>query len=697
MKSNIRKIIAVLSIAIVAIALCVCLAVYNNPVNKVKRMLSSESYSSVVDYYNKLTSGDKKEKIDTLISTKVDDAYTSWYEQEIDYDDAVTAIEPFSSIDNQEIKSVADAHLSLMKIEHTGDEERKKAETFFSDGDFLNAMLCRQNVDPSYSSYEKLSSIYDDSKNNLLKQVEMPVTEKEYEDAISLLKDCGEKTGDKDFEAREEQLESELSDYHDVRAVLVDATESFENEKYHDAFQTLEEGSKKYPESNKIKYAVASYQAAYMLKIYGQVEVLMESKDYESTVELLEEAIANYDCDQFEELLDKAKRKDSVLYNIGASFKDAGDYIFRSGKKLVLGDFDEEDDPTALSIGGNVAASIAGVDTPMDIRDLAYDFTHWGEGDYFAARLALDAVGVIPAIGAIKYLKHLDTVADIVDTTHDTINAADAIHDGINAADAVHDGVNAADATHDAVNAVDATHDAVNAADAAHDAANAADAANDAANVADATHDTANTVDSIHDAENAADTIHDIANASESAEDLSKQLDDIADDVVADVSKKADIVPDLSDDFSDVTKKTADAVDTVDDVSDPAKAVDDVTDAVKDAEKIIPTVSLDDVSKKSPVVSDVYQRLEENGWSEPLEWYPDGAKINATFNNWDEDLPIVDDIGKPITYKEYYILPEGTKKYKWGKLRFVRGSDGIVYYSDDHYESFVRILESLGD
>ena len=164
MKSNIRKIIAVLSIAIVAIALCVCLAVYNNPVNKVKRMLSSESYSSVVDYYNKLTSGDKKEKIDTLISTKVDDAYTSWYEQEIDYDNAVTAIEPFSSIDNQEIKGVADSHLSLMTIEHTGDEERKKAETFFSDGDFLNAMLCRQNVDPSYSSYEKLSSIYDDRK-----------------------------------------------------------------------------------------------------------------------------------------------------------------------------------------------------------------------------------------------------------------------------------------------------------------------------------------------------------------------------------------------------------------------------------------------------------------------------------------------------------------------------------------------------
>lgn len=465
----------------------------------------------------------------------------------------------------------------------------------------------------------------------------MPVTEKEYEDAISLLKDCGEQTGDKDFETRKEQLEAELADYHDVRAVLVDATESFENEEYHDAFQTLEEGSKKYPESNKIKYAVASYQAAYMLKIYGQVEVLMESKDYESTVELLEEAIDNYDCDQFEELLDKAKRKDSILYNIGASFKDAGDYIFRSGKKMVLGDFDEEDDPTALSIGGNVAASIAGVDTPMDIRDLAYDFTHWGEGDYFAARLALDAVGVVPAIGAIKYLKHLDAVADIVDTAHDTINAADAIHDGINAADAVHDGVNAADATHDAVNAADATHDAVNAGDAVHDAADAADAA----------HDTANTVDNIHDAENAADTIHDVENAAESAEDLSRQLDDIADDVVEDVSKKADIVPDLADDFSDVTKKTADAADTVDDVSDPAKAVDDVTDAAKDAEKVFQNVSLDDISKKSPEVADAYHGYEENGWQETLEGYPDGAKANAVFENRDDDLPLLDKSGAP--------------------------------------------------
>lgn len=96
---------------------------------------------------------------------------------------------------------------------------------------------------------------------------------------------------------------------------------------------------------------------------------------------------------------------------------------------------------------------------PLDIRDLAYDISHWGEGDYFAARLALDAVGVVPMIGAVKYLKHFDTALDAVDTFHDFANVTDDAHDIANTLDNAHDIGNAVDTGHDFANGIDTMHD----------------------------------------------------------------------------------------------------------------------------------------------------------------------------------------------------------------------------------------------
>jgi hypothetical protein len=75
----------------------------------------------------------------------------------------------------------------------------------------------------------------------------------------------------------------------------------------------------------------------------------------------------------------------------------------------------------------------------LDVIDLAHDMTHWGEGDYFAARLVLDAVGVLPLIGVIKYLKYADDASDLVKTIDKAADAADTLHDAANAIDAASD------------------------------------------------------------------------------------------------------------------------------------------------------------------------------------------------------------------------------------------------------------------
>lgn len=127
------------------------------------------------------------------------------------------------------------------------------------------------------------------------------------------------------------------------------------------------------------------------------------------------------------------------LNDLANAGKAAGSYIWKSVTKFVLGDYSNKD-ITVLSFVGNIAAGIADVDLPLDIRDLVYDVQHWGEGDHFGLYLALDVVALLPIIGAIKYSKYADDVGDgakdlgkVVDAASDagkaTDNAADAVDD----------------------------------------------------------------------------------------------------------------------------------------------------------------------------------------------------------------------------------------------------------------------------
>ena len=51
----------------------------------------------------------------------------------------------------------------------------------------------------------------------------------------------------------------------------------------------------------------------------------------------------------------------------------------------------------------------------------------------------LDAVGVLPLIGVIKYLKYADDASDLVKTIDKAADAADTLHDAANAIDAASD------------------------------------------------------------------------------------------------------------------------------------------------------------------------------------------------------------------------------------------------------------------
>lgn len=504
--------------------------IYYNPALYTDIMMRLGKYDSIVNYYNNTSIvGSNKQAVDSIIQSKIDSIYEACKEYLISYEEGERILLPFLDIKNDKIHQDVESYLSYLRIEKTGNEYLNKAESFFYDMNYLQTVKCLKYVDVTYSNYRALKELCDESVSILLSEIGTPNTANEYLKAIRTLDSYYSVTGEEAFKKQKQKFQEELDEYRDTYEIIQKATEEFESKRYKESFHILEEGIIQYPNSNKLKYAIDAYRNAYIILVTAQVTTFIQDKNDDDAKKLLEEAIENYNCKQFLELLDSMDHKESIASRISATLSDAGEYVFHSGKKLILGDFAPDEEETALSLGGSIAASLVGIDTPLDVRDLAYDISHWGEGEHFIARFALDVAGVIPVIGAVKYLKHADTAVDI----------AKAIKKGADVADAAHDVANAADAAHDLVNAADTIHDATN------------------------------LTDAVHDASNTVDTIHDITKTAEAVEDINKQADGLVKRIIINVTEKANNVPDLADDLSDTTRN----VEKIDDVADTARSI----------------------------------------------------------------------------------------------------------------------------
>ena len=282
--------------------------------------------------------------------------------------------------------------------------------------------------------------------------------------------------------------------------------------------------------------------------------------------------------------------------NFDPSVLATKEYYLESGEKLIFGEYSDKN-PTALSMGLNIAASAANLDVGMDIRDLVYDVQNYGDGNVKLSSLAVDAVALLPVIGVVKNLKYVDSVVDgvkIVGQASDTV-----------------------------IDVTDSVHDVVKAADAA---------------------------DMITDATKTVDTVNDVVDTAKTA------------DVVVDTAKTADII---------------------DDTADTVKAISRIS------------------FKKLPEeVQESYKIYADYAWDgeKALERMSDGTNAGKVFNNLDEDLPVLDNMKKELTYTEYDAYPLG-KDPKFpksrGLCRFVRDNLGNVYFTEDHYKTFSLISEAI--
>ena len=89
---------------------------------------------------------------------------------------------------------------------------------------------------------------------------------------------------------------------------------------------------------------------------------------------------------------------------------------------------------------------------------------------------------------------------------------------------------------------------------------------------------------------------------------------------------------------------------------------------------------------------DIFNKQNEAGWKGNVAGQTEGTKAGGIYRNIDKLLPTIDSKGNPITYREFDInnkIP-GVRR---GGERFVVGSDGSVFFTNEHYRSFYRIID----
>jgi guanyl-specific ribonuclease Sa len=87
---------------------------------------------------------------------------------------------------------------------------------------------------------------------------------------------------------------------------------------------------------------------------------------------------------------------------------------------------------------------------------------------------------------------------------------------------------------------------------------------------------------------------------------------------------------------------------------------------------------------------EMYEKYEKNGWQGNLPGQTPGTEAGGAYNNHDGKLPTIDSFGNPITYKEFDINNKVLGQPRDAE-RFVRGNNGSVWYTKNHYKSFKKL------
>lgn len=490
-----KKAIAIVGI-IAAVAIAVGIALFQpapaTPDSPSQPMQSQPSVSEPVKQEQKtdITPTPTEDREST--QTEIENAVNQWLSGELSYGDAISKLQDLQKSIYPDLVTLASEKLAFIELEESCNTLKAKAEKHIANEEYPAAFETLNSIDLEYSQYAVVEELYLTCQDQVMAVVEVPTSIEEFESFIRLLGDCLAVYESQDLFTRQRELSDELVIFIEVSEIIQTATDLYDSEQYEESFVTLALGLEEYPDEDRLATTLVDYHDHYIISVTKEAVALCEKEDYKEALAVVGQAIEEYDCEEFQLLQESIKEQKSFLYrfkndlverftvmaqgwkreefDVKQAAASTGAYIVKSGEKIVLGDYSEED-VTILTFGGNIIASLANVDFLFDLRDLTYDVIHWGEGECFAVYLATDVIALLPVIGVVKYFDHFKTVADGVKSADLVDSVADIGKGTANAAEVADAVKDAAKTGESIIETVDSAKDAARIGEAAKDVA----------------------------------------------------------------------------------------------------------------------------------------------------------------------------------------------------------------------------------
>lgn len=433
-----KKAVDVAVVAIMTIFSMIIGIAFDVPINvqaysndELSNSIKDRDIPTVVELYNKATNNEEPldGRYEDKIKEMIQGIATSWSERNTSYEEAIDELLELKEINNDNISIAANDNIEYITREQRGNELYHLAEMKFENAEYLDAITDLNSIEADCSIKSEADKFVNLCEEILLTYVSSPTTVEEYEEYQETVDTYIDAYPSKVFLKRKEQLEEEKPMFVRALPIMENAKDDLKEGEYKKSFNKLEAAIAKDKDNRFLVELLDAEHNYYVIEIAQKINIKVKQEDYEAALKIIDTAEDNYKCADFKSFREYVKEEKSFFYkaknrivsktkllyetvtsddfNIKDAARSTGRYIKKSGKKLLFGDYNS-DDNTALAMSGEIAASVAGVDAPLDIRDLSYDISHWGKGDYFLVKLGVDAIGVIPVVGALKHIKHAD-------------------------------------------------------------------------------------------------------------------------------------------------------------------------------------------------------------------------------------------------------------------------------------------------
>lgn len=295
----------------------------NNPIRQLQRHLDNKDYVNAIIVYNdKIQGGSDEDIFNPIFSEHITATTDSWMADELDYKEAATLLEIIEGIDNDDISIQAATQKEFILLEGANSELHLKAEECYSSKDYIGAMDIIETINPEYSQVDSAHNLYDICKESILAQVANPITVESFKKNIALLEKYLTLVEEPDFLNTKLTLEKELIIFKDIINIIEKAEAFYDKGKFREAFATVEAGLKKYPTRAELIESNIILHEMYVVSVTQQIKTACEKEDYKTALSIIDIAIGEYDCEEFQLLKESVNEQKSWLYRTYKEIKE---------------------------------------------------------------------------------------------------------------------------------------------------------------------------------------------------------------------------------------------------------------------------------------------------------------------------------------------------------------------------------------